>query len=260
MLTTNYKNNADKRAEKLEKRIAIVSKQSDDLEIKTDQLLTMIKNLESTTKELNKKTDEIISNVSKISTPKETYNFPNYPNTNKNSEKLRNYKKNIISGGGSEKAKNIYIDMNNDINNNKGLFTQKNLYSNSNANNNNNLIDINNGYLMMNRKEIANTNTNTNTNANTNNKHIIPNIKGYGTSDHNYIDSKIVNFEDIIFLRNRIKEIHPKINTINFNLVYRASEDGDKAADFHNKCDKIGPNITLIKTKKGYVFGPSRTP
>ena len=252
---TNYKNNADKRAEKLEKRIAIVSKQSDDLEIKTDQLLTMIKNLESTTKELNKKTDEIISNVSKISTPKETYNFPNYPNTNKNSEKLRNYKKNIISGGGSEKAKNIYIDMNNDINNNKGLFTQKNLYSNSNANNNNNLIDINNGYLMMNRKEIANTNTNTNTNANTNNKHIIPNIKGYGTSDHNYIDSKIVNFEDIIFLRNRIKEIHPKINTINFNLVYRASEDGDKAADFHNKCDKIGPNITLIKTKKGYVFG-----
>ena len=38
-------------------------------------------------------------------------------------------------------------------------------------------------------------------------------------------------------------------------MVYRASEDGDKAADFHRCCDKIGPNVTLIKTRNGYIFG-----
>ena len=51
---------------------------------------------------------------------------------------------------------------------------------------------------------------------------------------------------EIKFLIDRIKEIHPKINRIIFNLAYRATEDGDKAEDFHKKCDKIGPNIIII--------------
>ena len=67
-------------------------------------------------------------------------------------------------------------------------------------------------------------------------------------------DSKIVEYDDIIFIEKRINEIYPKLN-INFTLVYRASEDGDKSLDFHNKCDKIGPNITIVKTKNGSVFG-----
>ena len=71
----------------------------------------------------------------------------------------------------------------------------------------------------------------------------------------NSINSKIVNYEDIIFLLNRLKEIHPKIKDINFTLVYRASEDGDRASDFHQRCDKIGPNVVLIKTKRGNIFG-----
>ena len=66
--------------------------------------------------------------------------------------------------------------------------------------------------------------------------------------------SKIIQHDDIIFLENRIKKIYPKLN-INFNLVYRATDDGDRAANFHNKCDKIGPNVTFVKTKTGYVFG-----
>ena len=239
----NYKNNSDKRADKLEKRIANVSKQSDDLEIKTDQLFTITKNLENITKELNKKTDEIISNIAQISsTTKDSFG-----GVNKNPEKLRNIKKNASSG--PEKNKNIFIDMND----NKGM--QKNLYTNyskGSASNNNNMMETNNGYQVMIKskdvKQKYNYEDNQFSNTNTN-KHIS------NVNDYNYIDSKIVNYDDIIFLKNRIKEIHPKINTINFNLVYRASEDGDKAADFHNKCDKIGPNITLIKTKKGYVFG-----
>ena len=49
--------------------------------------------------------------------------------------------------------------------------------------------------------------------------------------------------------------MNPRINNVFYNLVYRASEDGDKASIFHAKCDKIAPNISLIKTKKGFIFG-----
>ena len=72
--------------------------------------------------------------------------------------------------------------------------------------------------------------------------------------DNEIVSSKIIQYDDIIFLENRIKEIYPKLN-FSFNLVYRATEDGDKSIDFHKKCDKIGPNITFVKTKNGYVFG-----
>ena len=72
--------------------------------------------------------------------------------------------------------------------------------------------------------------------------------------ENNITDSRIVEYDDFVFVENRIKEIYPKLN-IELNLVYRASEDGDKSKDFHKKCDKIGPNVTLVKTKKGYVFG-----
>ena len=81
-----------------------------------------------------------------------------------------------------------------------------------------------------------------------------PNLSNYNPTQDS-INSKIVNYEDIIFLQNRIKQIHPKIKDVFFNLVYRASEDGDKASDFHRKCDTIGPNVALIKTRKGNIFG-----
>ena len=81
-----------------------------------------------------------------------------------------------------------------------------------------------------------------------------PNLSQYNYTKDS-INSKIVNFSDIIFLQNRIKEIHPKIKEVFFNLIYRATEDGDKAADFHRKCDAIGPNVILIKTRKGNIFG-----
>ena len=67
-------------------------------------------------------------------------------------------------------------------------------------------------------------------------------------------ESKIVEYDDIIFIEDKIKEIYPK-SDIDFNLVYRATEDGNKSLDFHNKCDKIGPNITIIKNKNGSIFG-----
>ena len=67
-------------------------------------------------------------------------------------------------------------------------------------------------------------------------------------------DSYILQEEDFAFIDNRLRELYPN-NDISYNLVYRATEDGDKASDFHQRCDKIGPNITLVKTRNGYIFG-----
>ncbi len=38
-------------------------------------------------------------------------------------------------------------------------------------------------------------------------------------------------------------------------LIFRGSRDGMTANNFHNKCDKQGETITLIKSDKGYIFG-----
>ena len=38
-------------------------------------------------------------------------------------------------------------------------------------------------------------------------------------------------------------------------LVYKAEVDGDKASTFHEKCDNLGPTITLIQTKEGFRYG-----
>ena len=66
---------------------------------------------------------------------------------------------------------------------------------------------------------------------------------------------------------NHIKEFNfliKKINTnisytskqfYNMKLIYRASDDGDKAENFHQKCDKICPILILIKTDKHKRFG-----
>ena len=40
-----------------------------------------------------------------------------------------------------------------------------------------------------------------------------------------------------------------------WNLLYRASVDGFRAADFHRKCDDRTNTLTIIKTTENYVFG-----
>ena len=72
------------------------------------------------------------------------------------------------------------------------------------------------------------------------------------------INSKILKKEDInenFFLFKKLKGIYPYNRYIKLVLQYRATRDGDLSKDFHRICDLIGPNITLIKTKKGYIFG-----
>jgi hypothetical protein len=42
---------------------------------------------------------------------------------------------------------------------------------------------------------------------------------------------------------------------LKWKLLYRASVDGFRAADFHRKCDNNANTLTIIKTTENYVFG-----
>ena len=72
------------------------------------------------------------------------------------------------------------------------------------------------------------------------------------------LDSIILNKDDItedFFLFSKIKETFPYDMTIKYKLIYRCSKHGDTAKNFHMKCDYIGPNMILVKTKKNFIFG-----
>ena len=48
------------------------------------------------------------------------------------------------------------------------------------------------------------------------------------------------------FLKGRHKKI---------NLLYRGTDNGDDCGTFFHKCSKMGPTVSLIKTKKERIFG-----
>ena len=73
----------------------------------------------------------------------------------------------------------------------------------------------------------------------------------------NKIDSNIINKSpQIELIYNRLnsqgifKNKNPK-----FNLVYRASRDGDDPKDYNNKCQGKKNTVCIIETKKGCIFG-----
>lgn len=77
-----------------------------------------------------------------------------------------------------------------------------------------------------------------------------------------YINANLLSCSNILktseewkIITEKLKSIDPKYNNILFKLVYKATRDGDTSLDFHNKCDKIGPNVTLVLTKDNVRFG-----
>lgn len=40
-----------------------------------------------------------------------------------------------------------------------------------------------------------------------------------------------------------------------YHLIYKATEDGDRAEDFHRNCNKVNYTLVLVKTRDGYRFG-----
>ena len=43
--------------------------------------------------------------------------------------------------------------------------------------------------------------------------------------------------------------------TVYYRLLYRATEHGSLAVDFHSRCDDRGPTITFIQTHNDFKFG-----
>ena len=71
------------------------------------------------------------------------------------------------------------------------------------------------------------------------------------------IDSLIIkNIDEQIFLEKRLNEIeYFSGKKFNFNLLYRATLDGDKASTFHKICDNKNNLLFLIKTNDYLRFG-----
>ena len=68
-------------------------------------------------------------------------------------------------------------------------------------------------------------------------------------------DSDIVsNFDELDFTIDYLKNKFDK-EIINAIRIYKATEDGDRAEDFHKNCDDNTNIIVLIKTKDGKKFG-----
>ena len=79
---------------------------------------------------------------------------------------------------------------------------------------------------------------------------------------HNIYDFRCLNessiikddFKNIFLIANWIKETIQK-EKIKLELIFRMSENGTKANDFHKYCDNKGPTLTLVKTTENKIFG-----
>jgi len=68
------------------------------------------------------------------------------------------------------------------------------------------------------------------------------------------IKSLIIKNDELYLIEDEIQKIYNK-NISKYELLFRASKDGFRAIDFHNKCDGINNTITLVKTTNGKRFG-----
>ena len=68
------------------------------------------------------------------------------------------------------------------------------------------------------------------------------------------INSRIIGDNELYLIEDDIQKLYNK-KIIKYELIFRASRDGYKAKDFHNKCDGINNTITFIKSKDGKRFG-----
>ena len=90
------------------------------------------------------------------------------------------------------------------------------------------------------------------------NKNIMQ-IKSYGK-----IFEEILEFKKSSIINNEYEKqekiinwIDSKINKnkIDFKLIFKMSENGEKSGDFHKYCDDKGPTLSLIKTTQNRIFG-----
>ena len=70
-------------------------------------------------------------------------------------------------------------------------------------------------------------------------------------------ESKIIKkIDEIKFITNRLVNNDENLRKkINYNLIYRATRDGDTSTNFHNKVDNKNSLLSIIETNKGLKFG-----
>ena len=68
------------------------------------------------------------------------------------------------------------------------------------------------------------------------------------------IDSNIMKYNGLKLIENGVKnKLGKKIKK--YNLLFRASENNYRAANFHTKCDGKNNTVTIVETKNGRIFG-----
>ena len=60
--------------------------------------------------------------------------------------------------------------------------------------------------------------------------------------------------QNLLFIEKEIEK-QLKKNVISYDLLYKASRDGDKSENFHSKCDNINNTLVIIKTTNLNIFG-----
>jgi hypothetical protein len=68
----------------------------------------------------------------------------------------------------------------------------------------------------------------------------------------------IINSKSKIISNNLFQQLNDWINpskSLQFELLFAASKNGDKAKQFHLNCDGKGPTVTIVKSKNGHIFG-----
>ena len=49
-----------------------------------------------------------------------------------------------------------------------------------------------------------------------------------------------------------LKAMKSKDKKVNMTLLYKSTVDGDRASNFHNKCNNKGPTLTLVRNTRGF--------
>ena len=197
-------------------------------------------------------------------------NYSNSPTSLKNENVLSNNNENdqlsnqndIQIFNSSEQNKNLYAKINIIENENKNLkekieqmnnkineFNSKNQYYYSSNNNilSNMSQNIEN-LKAINEKLIYENNLFKKQINQINNEKII-----YDDSNVGHVEGTILkNNEEIEFLSKKIGENSDKVI---FNLMYKATENSDKAQAFHERCDQAKNTLVLIETSENRRFG-----
>ena len=72
----------------------------------------------------------------------------------------------------------------------------------------------------------------------------------------NNMNRRIINnIEELQLIENQLYKDYPDTKEIEYTLLYRATEDGDKSEIFHEKCDNTPFTLTIIRNTDGTKFG-----